>query len=119
MLNKVDQNSFYQKLGENIRSVRDEKKVKQETLANHLGFTRISISNIETGKQKIQLHSLIQLSDYLQVPIENLLPSPRQVMKEINSKIERKINNTEISNNSNSLEKIKDFIRLSTSNTAK
>ena len=118
MLSKVDQDTFYQKLGENIKAARESKKVKQETLASHLGFSRISVSNIEMGKQKIQVHSLVEVSNYLQVPLEQLVPL-RDISKSgITSQMEKKISNTEVLNRK-SLEKIKDFIRLSTSNSEK
>lgn len=116
MLKKVEQAEFYKLLGANIRSIREEKNFKQDALAAHLGFTRISISNIETGKQKIQLHSLLELADFLNTPLIEMLPTLHSVRKEHNSKLEKKVTDTEVTD-SKSMQKIKDFIRLSTSNS--
>ena len=116
MLKAAEQNEFYSKLGKKIRAIRVEQKIKQETLATHVGFTRISISNIETGRQKIQLHTLIELADYLKTPIQELIPSIELVKSELSSRIEKKISNTEVSNNSQAMEKIKDFILYSSNN---
>jgi transcriptional regulator with XRE-family HTH domain len=116
VLKKIEQAEFYKLLGANIRSIREGKNFKQDALATHLGFTRISISNIETGKQKIQLHSLLELAEFLNTPLPEMLPSLNSVRKEHNSKLEKKIIDTEVTD-SKSMQKIKDFIRLSTSNS--
>ncbi len=113
MLKKTEQNDFYIKLGQNIRAIREDKKMKQETLASHVGFTRVSISNIETGKQKIQLHTLIELSNYLNIPVQELIPSIEIVKSEVSLKLEKKIFTAEISNNAQAMEKAKAFIKFS------
>lgn len=119
MFSKSDQDIFYQKLGMNIRFLRESENIKQEALANVLGLTRISISNIETGKQKIQLHALVEVANYLNVSVTDLIPSIDLIKGEISSKLEKKISNTEVSNNAVALEKIRDFIKLSHSNKSK
>lgn len=106
---------FYIKLGQNISQLRREKKIKQETLASHLGLSRISISNIESGKQRIQLHSLLSLAGLLQVSINELIPVMTNLADNMPSKLEKKISNTEISNNKESLDRAKDFILFSKS----
>jgi transcriptional regulator with XRE-family HTH domain len=118
MLKKSEQDHFYQRLGQNIKMVRAQKNIKQETLATYLGFTRNSISNIESGRQKIQIHSLIELAECLQVSIMDLLPDLHLIKsQETSSKLEKKLSHTEIFNDAKTVEKIKDFIRLSTLNT--
>lgn len=121
MLNKIEQQEFYQRLGAKIRFLRDQKGIKQEVLGKHLGFTRISVSNIETGKQKIQLHTLIDLADLLNIPVEEILPPLKTIRLESTEKykLEKKISNTEISDRPLAVERIKDFIRLSTSKNNK
>ena len=74
MLNKNEQNIFYQKLGERIKSLRKQVGMKQEVLAQRLGLTRISVSNIEMGKQKVQLHVLIEIADAFNVSISDIVP---------------------------------------------
>lgn len=113
--NKLDE--FYIKLGENVRHHRDKRKLKQETVAAHLGKSRITISNIESGRQRIQLHSLVILARYLQTTIEELLPSLEQVDIDSLNKFEKKIANTEISHNPESVDIVKEFILRSKSRT--
>jgi transcriptional regulator with XRE-family HTH domain len=116
VLKKVEQTEFYKRLGANIRSIREEKRFKQDALGTHLGFSRISISNIETGKQKIQLHSLLELAEFLNTPLQEIVPNLNTVRHEHNSKLEKKVTDIEVTD-SISMQKIKDFIRLSTSNS--
>ena len=106
---------FYIKLGENISTLRNQKRIKQETVASHLGLSRISISNIESGKQRIQLHSLMSLVDLFQVSLSDLIPNPETNTSNITNKLEKKITATEISNSKESIEKAKDFILFSQS----
>ena len=113
MPNKLE--PFYLKLGENIRQLRTQRKIKQAVIASHLGLSRISISNIESGTQRIQLHYLQILAKLLQVSLDELLPNMENLNTEITNKLEKKISNTEISNNPESLGKVKDFILFSKS----
>lgn len=57
-----------------IRQKRDGKKITQEFLARALGITRAAISNIETGKQQIYVHTLFRIAEVLGVDISALLP---------------------------------------------
>ena len=54
MLTEAVQDALYVKLGELIRTARDNENIKQELLAEYLDLSRVSISNIENGKQKIR-----------------------------------------------------------------
>jgi transcriptional regulator with XRE-family HTH domain len=74
MLSKEQQTLFYKKLGEAIKAARVNSKVKQESLSDHLGLNRISVVNIEKGKQKVQLHTLIEIASFLNVRMEDLVP---------------------------------------------
>lgn len=118
MLSKEEQDVFYRTIGKSIRFARVQGKVNQETLAKQLGFiSRISIVNIESGKQKIQLHTLWEISNLLNVSLNELIPPIEDVKKDINPKFVKKIaGSKEIPNeDSETKEKIKNFIRLSTS----
>lgn len=74
MLTKEQQVLFYKKLGESIKAARVQGKHKQESVARHLGLNRISVVNIEKGKQRVQVHTLMELSSYFNVKIDDLLP---------------------------------------------
>jgi len=65
---------LYKKIGELIRKYRREKKFTQDRLADSVGLTRTSITNIESGMQKIQIHNLYSIAQVFNVPANKLLP---------------------------------------------
>ncbi len=71
---------IYDYIGARIRSERIEANLSQEELGLRVGLTRTSISNIELGQQKVQIHTLYEIASLLNVPLTALLPpSPSQV----------------------------------------
>jgi transcriptional regulator with XRE-family HTH domain len=66
---------IYRRLGQSIKSQREKQKVTQEELAQRIGLKRTSITNIESGKQKVQLHTLYSIANVLNVLPERLLPA--------------------------------------------
>ena len=76
MVEKDDLTAFYQSIGQLIKSKRENAKKSQEQLSKYLGFeSRISVANIESGKQKMHVHTLVRIAKYLKIRIEELLPS--------------------------------------------
>jgi transcriptional regulator with XRE-family HTH domain len=67
---------FYRQLGLRIQSGRIKKTLTQDQLGAGLfpRMTRASIGNIETGKQRVLAHTLVQLAKALDVNPEDLLP---------------------------------------------
>ncbi|MFT3701213.1 MAG: helix-turn-helix transcriptional regulator [Agriterribacter sp.] len=113
MFTKTEEKAFNKLTGQLVRNARESVGVKQEVLSNYLGFkSRISISNIESGKQNIPLIILAGIADYLKIPITSLVPTIDAIRsKVVNKKIERNIGKEGIADN-DSLDKIKDFIRF-------
>jgi transcriptional regulator with XRE-family HTH domain len=68
---------FYRQFGRILAEARSKKKLSQEVLASELGLSRTSITNIEKGRQPVQLHTLYLISELLSVDIKDLLPSPK------------------------------------------
>ena len=68
-----DHSEFYRQVGLSIRSRRG-KSLSQEALASAVGLKRPSISNIEKGRQKMLLHTLVDIADALRVEASSLLP---------------------------------------------
>jgi transcriptional regulator with XRE-family HTH domain len=66
--------SFYKKIGENIRAKRRERGLSQEGLAKAVGLKRPSMSNIEKGRQNILLHTFCDIADTLDTSPNELLP---------------------------------------------
>lgn len=53
-------------IGEEIRKTRKYRKISQQTLAEDLGMSRATISQIESGTvQEIGVRKLIRILDYL------------------------------------------------------
>jgi len=50
------------------------KKLTQAKLAGLLSLTRTSITNIEKGRQKLLVHTLLGLAECLSVPVRELIP---------------------------------------------
>lgn len=66
------------KIGLFIRKLRKEKGLTQERLAEKLGVTNRSISRWENGVNMPDLDLLIELADYFDVSIDDLLDGERQ-----------------------------------------
>lgn len=119
MLSKQEQDAFYKKVGLLIKAQRQKAAMSQEDLSKKLGFvSRISVANIESGKQKIQLHTLIEISDFLKLPVNDFIPPIEAVRKNVNPKLLKKIGkevNRKVIRDSISEEKLTAFVRFSTS----
>jgi transcriptional regulator with XRE-family HTH domain len=73
---RSQQSTFYQQLGDNIRSLRKDRDLSQQRLADLVGLSRTSLTNIEKGRQHPPLHTLCEIVEYLQGDIAHLLPRP-------------------------------------------
>ena len=72
---------LYKFVGKRIRAVRETRKVSQERLAKLIGLTRTSITNIESGNQKLLLHTLVEIAKQLHVSAMDLLPNETNEVK--------------------------------------
>lgn len=75
---KMELASFYAEVGRLIRKHRRKKKITQEDLALRVSLTRTSITNIERGRQRLPLHTLVEIANKLSVDVASLLPAPSQ-----------------------------------------
>lgn len=73
-MEKNTSQKLYKIIGEKIRSFRHG-KMSQQQLADKLNLTRTSITNFETGNQRVQIDTLWKISDFLDVTIQELLPT--------------------------------------------
>ena len=74
-----DPEAIYRVFGRKLREVRERKAVPQQELATLASLTRSSIANIESGKQRVLLHQIVQFAEALGVSIMELVPSRTQV----------------------------------------
>jgi DNA-binding XRE family transcriptional regulator len=82
----VDQNQFLQAIGKEIRIKRDLKKLTADQLAKRINLSRVSITNIENGRQNVSAFQLYKISQILGCQnIDELIPtkSPVKIPKAI------------------------------------
>lgn len=79
-------------IGNRIKKIRVEKGYNQEQLASGVGLTRPSICNIESGKQAIQVDTLLKVCAILGAePIDILPKTPKATIKEFSKVIKKPI----------------------------
>lgn len=71
----VNEAKYYRDLGQRISVARRKRGLTQEGLASLVGLTRTSMVNIEKGRQKVLAHTLMRLSQSLQMKAEELAPT--------------------------------------------
>ncbi len=69
----LPQGIFYEALGKKIRQARDERNISQGAMARVVGLSRTSITNIEKGRQPVQVHVLVKIAETLSVNLTTLL----------------------------------------------
>jgi transcriptional regulator with XRE-family HTH domain len=87
---KTKPEEFYALLGNRVRTFRQQKGLTQEQLGSRLTptMTRASVANIETGKQRVLTHTLIQLSGALDVSLDDLTRAePISVSAEVSEQV--------------------------------
>ena len=72
----IHRSESYEYIGSRIASARAAAGMAQATLAEAIGLTRTSISNIEKGRQKMLVHTLLDIARALSVQPTELLPTP-------------------------------------------
>lgn len=77
-MEKSTSKKLYRIIGEKIKSFR-QGKMSQQQLADSLSLTRTSITNFEMGNQRIQIDTLWKIADFLDVTIQELLPTKEEV----------------------------------------
>jgi len=63
----------YAKIGAKVRDLRLQHDLTQLTFAKKIGVTRVEITKIETGKQKIYLKTLVRISQEFDVSLDWLV----------------------------------------------
>src|SRR5438094_6529647 len=67
--------AMYREVGKLICAYRRKKKFSQASLAQHIGHTRTSVTNIEAGRQRIPLDLLFRIAEILETDLRSLLPT--------------------------------------------
>lgn len=80
------QDDFYRRFGKRIAEMRRQlvPPVTQDQLAERLGMSRSSVANIEKGRQRCLLHTLVELADAIGCEPAALLPEkPSHIESEV------------------------------------
>jgi len=65
---------FYVELGARIRARREELGLTQAIVADEMGISRTSLTNIECGRQRLLVDQLVNLAEKLSTTPAQLLP---------------------------------------------
>lgn len=65
--------ALYADLGGRIREAREARGITQHDLAVAVGLTRGSVANLESGRQRVQVHTLIAAAQALGLDAADLL----------------------------------------------
>lgn len=79
---------FYETIGANICLKRKSLKLNQEELAEKLGISRVSMVNIESGKQRLPVHLLSHVCDILKARIGDIVPQRSTTLNHTYAKTE-------------------------------
>jgi transcriptional regulator with XRE-family HTH domain len=75
--------TLYRAFGRVLREAREEAGLTQREVADRVGLTRTSITNIERGNQHIALHQLFLLAGAVGVEAPKLLPEDGIALEEL------------------------------------
>jgi len=78
----IDRDDINKRFGRRLAQYRKRAGVSQEKLADALHLTRTSITNIEHGRQPIQLPTLYAIAEALGLDPQILMPTPSNVAAE-------------------------------------
>ncbi len=70
---------FYERLGERVRIMREERGLSQEVLAKLLGINRVALSQIENGERKISAEELSKFSKVFNTAVDVILDVRKDV----------------------------------------
>jgi transcriptional regulator with XRE-family HTH domain len=70
-----EEKTFFQKLGERIAALRNERGLTQVQLAEALGYSQQQVLSFEKGRRRVPVSALPELSKALGVAVEELLGS--------------------------------------------
>ena len=72
-------NRLYRLVGERVRLRRQACELTQDELADRIGRSRTSVTNLERGRQKIPLHQLLRISLALNIEPHDLVPTRQEL----------------------------------------
>lgn len=79
----IDHDRLYALIGERIRSIREAQtpRMSQEDLAQVLSLKRTSITNIESGQQRLTLEAIYRLCERFGLEVSDVVPAVSDVAR--------------------------------------
>jgi transcriptional regulator with XRE-family HTH domain len=74
--------AFYEVLGARIKARREEIHLRQAELAENIGLSRTSVTNIERGRQRLFLDQFVEICRILKVSPSEMIPEFSRQMVE-------------------------------------
>ncbi|QDU34290.1 antitoxin HipB [Poriferisphaera corsica] len=71
---KIFSDELYRKVGNALAGKRQKTGMSQDALAGHVGVTRVTIANIEAGRQRPPLATLYAIASALDMKLHEVLP---------------------------------------------
>lgn len=81
---------IYLIIGRKIKETRTRLSITQTELAKRINMARTSLTNIESGEQKLPIHMLYKIALVLKVPITELLPEFKEEDIDISALLDQK-----------------------------
>lgn len=75
--------ALYVELGRRVRDARCRRGLTQEGLGDLVSLTRTSVTNIEKGRQRLLVHTLVRIAAALKVSPASLLPDASDPAEEL------------------------------------
>lgn len=73
LIDGADGDQWYIAFGARLKAAREASGITQSRLADSLGLQRSSVANIEAGRQRLYLHSIVTIATILGVAVDELL----------------------------------------------
>jgi len=73
---------IYIALGKIIMACRHERDLSQEYVADWLGLTRTSVVNMEAGRQRIMLHTVLDLAVLMMIEPGELIDRAMELVRQ-------------------------------------
>ncbi|MFO0806451.1 MAG: helix-turn-helix transcriptional regulator [Gemmataceae bacterium] len=81
MTDGIDELLLHSLVGKEIRNARVKRQLTQAALAEAVGLTRVSITNIERGRQRLSILTLFQIAAALGLEPAVLVPRRARVVR--------------------------------------
>lgn len=72
-----------QHVGKNIKKIREEKGLKQQTIADLISMHRSNYSRVETGDRDLSIEAINKIAKYFNMTIDQLVNFEGEIPKEV------------------------------------